>query len=254
MSGFDWSAVRELGPDCPSEPALERLHLGAGEPAALAELRAHAEGCPHCTAYLARLAQGFDVVPEVDPRALLAGVRRRLDDAPVSASGAVARWWRWLFIAVPVAAVVALLVLRPKPPIEAPPDAPRFKGDFALAVHRQVPGGSEPLLSGEPVAPGEHLRLEVTLPRDGRVAVYGREASGAVYRAWPFDDPWATLPAGRHQALDGAIELDEAPGQEALALVFCPGEAVEPVCSAGEQGLACPEACRTERFVLNKQR
>lgn len=246
---FDWSALQERGPDCPSEPALERLHLGLGGPEQQATLRAHIDGCADCAAHMARLAEGFDVAPEVDPRALLAGVRRRMDETPQRAP-----WWRWLLVALPVAAaaVAAVWALRPTPPVETVPDGPRLKGSFGLTVHRQVGPRSEPVTSGDRFAAGDRLRLVVDLPSAGRVAVWGLEPSGAVYRAWPFDDPWAALPAGRKQALPEALELDDTRGREVLALVFCPGEAAEPVCE-GEGALRCAEGCRMARFELDKR-
>lgn len=252
MSGFDWSALEERGPDCPPEPALERLHLQAGAPDALATLRAHVDGCEMCTAHMQRLGMGFDVAPEVDPRALLAGVRRRLDDgAEAGPVEAARRWWRWLWIAVPVAAALIVWVATRPAVVDPEPPGPRFKGAVALEVHRQLDDGSEPVNSGDRFAPGDRLRLVATLPEPGNVAVWGLEDSGAVYRAWPFDEPFAALPAGIDQPLDGAIELDDAPGREVLTLVVCP-DGAEPRCVAAADGLACPEDCRLAPFVLDK--
>lgn len=247
MSGFDWAALEERGPDCPSEFDLERLHLGLGDAEQQATLRTHVDGCEDCAAHMARLGAGFDVAPELDERALLAGVRRRMDETPRRAP-----WWRMLLIVPALAAAgLAFWALRPSPPVETVPDGPRFKGSLGMTVHRQVGPRSEQMASGDRFAAGDRLRLVVDLPAAGRVAVWGLEANGAVYRAWPFDAPWAELPAGRKQALSGALELDDKPGREVLGLVFCPGEA-EPLCEAAG-GLRCTEGCRVVRFEMDKR-
>ncbi len=247
MSGFDWAALEERGPDCPAEFDLERLHLGLGEPAQRSALQAHVDGCEDCAAHMARLGAGFDIAPEVDERALLAGVRRRMDEAPRRAP-----WWRWLLLPALAAAGFAVWSLRPAPPVETVPDGPRFKGGLAMTVHRQVGLRSEQMVSGDRFAPGDRLRLVIDLPLPGRVAVWGLEAGGAVYRAWPFESPWVELPAGRKQALPEALELDDALGREVLGLVFCPGDRAEPTCEAAD-GLVCAAGCEVVRFELDKR-
>lgn len=249
MSGFDWSAISERGPDCPSEPALERLHLGVGS----ATDRAHADGCADCQAFLTRLARGFEVVPDLDERVLLAGIRQRLDAQPKRAP-----WWRSLFLLVPVgaAAAVAFLVLRPGPagPIEADAGVgTRMKGSFGLKVHRKTATGSELMASGDRFAPGDQLRLEVSLPGTGRLAVFGQEANGTVYKSWPFDGDSAEASEGT-RSLPDAIELDDALGRERLLLVYCPPDKGQPLCRQRESGIECPPGCLTARFELDKQR
>ncbi|MFO0657130.1 MAG: hypothetical protein U0787_18905 [Polyangia bacterium] len=78
-------------------------------------------------------------------------------------------------------------------------------------------------LSGDSFAPGDTLRFVVDLPAPSRVSVLGVEASGALYVAWPQDDKAAVArEAGKAQALEGAVVLDEKLGRETLYLVTCP--------------------------------
>lgn len=251
MSGFDWSAIREGGPDCPSEPELERLHLRAGPPADLGRIEAHASGCDDCQAYLGRLSMGFDVVPDLDERALLAGVRRRLDETPARRP-----WWQWLVALVPVGAVAAAVFLMVRPPDPGAADAgvgTRMKG-FGFTVHRQTAAGSAQVASGDRFAPGDRLQIEVSLPEAGQLAVFGREPSGKIYRAWPIDKETAKFAAGRH-TLPDALELDDTLGRESLAVVLCPTSIpAAPYCLDREGDIEGPPDCYWAKFDLQKQR
>ena len=135
--------------------------------------------------------------------------------------------------------------------------AMREKGSAALHVYRKVGERAVEALSGDSFAPGDTLRFVVDLPAPSRVSVLGVEASGALYVAWPQDDKAAVARgAGKAQALEGAVVLDEKLGRETLYLVTCPrdgktGDALQS--DRKDQSLACPSAPPSEPFMLHKK-
>lgn len=239
-------------PDCPSDYALDLLRAGLMPADEGAALEQHVDGCPACGARLAMMRRGFDGEPDVDPRRLLAGARRRAAEAAEAATPWWRRWAVWL-PALAGAAAVAFFALRPVVGPVAPPDGVRTKGGLALYVQLAVDGGSREIVSGERLAPGSRLRFQVDLPEAGRVAIIGVEADGGRYAVWPLD-PAASdaLDAGDRQLLSGAFGLDAAPGRETLHLVVCAGAEPTTACDIDARGARCPEGCRTTPFELVK--
>ncbi len=233
--------------DTPSDLALDRLNLGLLDAARAAEVEDHLAGCEACAARFARIAEGFDAFPELDERRALAAARPTGDRRPP-----------WLAIAalIGAAAAVALSTLRPAP---APDDGPgvRTKGAAALRIFRRPAGAEGPgteVISGSQFAAGDALRFAVDLPRAGAIAIYGREAGGAPYLAWPRAGQDPVRAAGDLQVLPGgSARLDDAPGPETLFLVHCPGFDRLPECAAdGADGLRCAETCTVSGFVIEK--
>ncbi len=235
--------------DCPSDYALDMLRAELLPAAEAAQVQGHVDGCAECAARLQAMRVGFDAEPDIDPRALLAGARRRAADVPQP-------WWtRWRVwlpaMALGAAAAIALVVMRPAPPVDDPRDGVRFKGDLVLRVVRATPTGSEEVISGARFAAGDRLRFRVDLPTAGHVAIIGVDAAGEPYTAWPLgDDLDDRLDAGGGQLLAGAIGLDDAPGRETLHLVLCPD--APPRCAVVDGRPDCPEGCRSTPFVLDK--
>lgn len=233
--------------DCPSDYALDMLR-GALLPVEEAQrVQGHVDGCAACAERLQMMRVGFDGEPDIDPRALLAGARRKAAEAPTPWWS---RWRVWLpVLALGAAAAVAFFALRPAPSDPAAPTV-RFKGDLALHVLRATPAGSEEMVSGARFAAGDRLRFRVDLPTAGHVAIIGVEADGGQYGVWPQGGADGRREAGDAQLLDGAFGLDAAPGREMLHLVLCPD--APPACDVQGDGLACPEGCRSTPFVLDK--
>lgn len=233
------------GADCLSDYALDMLRAGLLPADAAAEVQGHVDGCADCAARFEAMRVGFDGEPDIDPRALLAGARRRAAARPRP-------WWSRIQLWLPalaVAAVAAFFVLRPGP--GPGPDGPiRTKGGLALHVMRATAAGSEEVVSGARFAAGDRLRFAVDLPDPGYVAVIGVEAGGASYPAWPLGAADQKRPAGEGQLLDGALGLDAAPGRETLHLVLCPES--PPACTVADGALRCPEGCRSTPFELDK--
>lgn len=252
MSPPDLTTLRAGGPDCPSDLALDRLHLGELDAAQRAPLELHLKDCALCAPRMQERVQGFQALPQVDERALLASLRTRL------AAQAQARpaWWRFL---VPVAAATAaaLLAVVLVPRTDDPDTSGlREKGALALHVFRLRGEKAEEAVSGERFGPGDRLRFVVDLPSDGYAAVLGVEQSGALYTAWPTEGVAQTFrAAGRHIELPGAVALDGSRGVEQLHLVHCAKPADPPACVSQGTGQKprCPAGCILTSFELDKR-
>ncbi len=270
MRKSNFEALHPCGGDCPSDLVLDEFV--AGELAAERErdVASHVEHCEHCAEQVAVLRRGFDAIEGVDERALLAGVRRRLDEPKrVSWSELLARWfgdWRTAVAAVGVAAVL-LVAVWPRSGIES--SVPEFsdsatfsesgvrsKGGLVLHVFRATAEGSEEMLSGDRFQPGDRLRFAIDMPESGHVSVVGLNADGALYDVWPLGDGETFFEAGDHIKLPGAVALDDAPGSERLFLVHCPETVGVSSCvtEGANQAPACPEGCATTSFVIQKER
>jgi hypothetical protein len=205
---------------------------------------------------MAERRAGFDGLESVDPRAMLAGIRTRLAEPERPALiSRLSDWARRLLgpAAALAVAAVALLVVTHRP---VEPPRTRLKGSLALHVFRLVDGRSMEASSGDSFSPGDRIRFVIDLPTEGQVAVFGVEASGALYKAWPLTAGLPTrFAAGMGLELPGAVSLDAKPGRETLYLVQCPPEAGSPSCTSAGPGARpmCSEGCLSTPFVLDKQ-
>lgn len=250
--------LKEGQADCPSDLALDRLHARELPPDRAQAVQAHIDACTVCPARMAQRQAGLDGFAEVDPRPLLAAIRRGVDaDAATEKRSKVTAWRKWLALIVAPLGVAATLAVvmwarHPAVPVtgddldgygeggdgDSGPDQTRTKGSLALRVYRQVQGPGSPtaqsqqMVSGDRFAPGDKLRFVVDLPSDGQVAIVGVEASGATYTAWPSQNNLATArPGGKDQQLPGAVALDNSKGRETLYLVHCPHASEPPQCT-----------------------
>ena len=263
----DFDQMREGRPGCPSNLVLEELAAGDLEEKARHETETHLSTCDLCAARIAVRREGFEAIEPVDPRALLAGIRRRAEKMPATVgwSSRLAEWLRnWRLAIAPAVIAAAALVIFVISPGDRLGDRPgergvglRVKGELALRIFRAEGSGSVELASRETIRPKDRLRFVVDLPTWGRVTIIGVEHSGRLYTAWPLDPTYETdHPPGRRQTLPGAVSLDEAPGRETLYLVHCPPGSLAPTCTSRgpEQAPTCPEGCALSPFVLEKKR
>lgn len=256
--------LRAGNASCPSDLDLDQLHQGELLAQVAARISEHVTGCTMCTARMESRKAGWQEIADVDPRSLLAGIRRRLDEEQVAQTQR-SFWRRFAFILTPVvaaAAVLAIVVIGKRDTSSPTGDGDglgvREKGGIALKVHRFANGQSQRVLSGERFVPGDRLRFVIDLPAAGNVNVLGVESSGNLYVAWPIGEGSSTLrPAGKDQELPGAVVLDNSAGRETMYLVHCPQSALVPSASCKTSGpgtpLACPPSCASTPFVLNKQ-
>lgn len=164
--------------------------------------------------------------------------------------------WRRAGAWATAAALAASLwvVLRP-----AAPERPEFHlrgGGLGLEVFRQTAGASEPLVDGSAARAGDTLGFRVQVRRDGFALVAGVDGEGEVYPVWPAAPPHEAVPveaSADPRALDVAIRLDAAPGDERMVLVFCEAAfRLDGVRAAVAAGGALPKGCTQRTVRLTK--
>jgi len=207
---------------------------------------------------MALRTQGFAAFPEARPDRLLAGILARLEEPPARP------WWSlsWVrFGALGAAAAAALVLLAVA--FWSPPPGPqepvvRAKGSLGLNVFLKRGERVAEALSGDSFQAGDRLRFTLELPVAGHVLLVAQDAQGRLEPCHPFGPGAASRPAqaGSTGPLEGAVELDEAPGDEWIHLVHCPRpfgpDELSP--GAGPGAVRAPEGCRVASFLLRKAR
>ena len=212
-----------------SDLRLDQLLAGELDPPSEAALRAHLVACFPCTRRHGTLLSDARQIRS-DPRfaALAPAVRARL--ATVDAARERPHTRRQsltaaLFTACAVAVAVVAMVRRPTT------DGLRIKGNLAIDVFVRRAGGAAPvetLLTGDPVHPGDQLRVRVRAETRGHFGVFAVDSpppsapAPAVASYLPAGDQLAAVEAGAPLLLDGAVELDASLGREQLLGVLCP--------------------------------
>lgn len=250
--------LRRRGPECASDLQLDQLFTAELSPAADRALRAHLAGCSACADRHAQLeAERASFAEQAEAfESLLAspaerGVARRAPAAP------------WLSrIALPAAAVLALGVglttlLRersPEPKSTAESTRPKGSGvAFGFVVRR-----GERTFAGEPgqaLQPGDVLRFTLSSALPSYAGVWGVDALGRV-SPYQTSAQLALVPAGQHQALPEAAELDESLGAERLIAVICsrpvPASQVGAALEADPGAPRLPGGCASESLAIVK--
>lgn len=225
---------------CPSELTLDAYELDElRDP----PLMAHIRRCPECQGRLEARRSEFSAMPGRD--AMLASLHVQLaEPGPLRRPG----WRIWGGMLVAAAAAV-LFVVRPEAP------ALRSKGAMGLSIYVEREGEVVQASSGEVFHPGERLRFEVDLSRSAEIMILGREASGAVYGAFPIGEGVLRsrpMQGGADQVLPGAVQLDASVGREVLYLVGCERAFDSSQLDLGAVPPRAPEGCGLSRFVLDK--
>ena len=158
--------------------------------------------------------------------------------APPKARAWWATPWAWVPLGALVAAGLALFVVQEKSAEREDPEV-TVKGERALAltIHRRTETGSEVLAPDAVVHAGDELRFSVTSPARGFVAVFSGDALTVLV---PSSEGQAVAAPMGLALLDGAGQLDEAPGPERFALIW----SAEPFTVA--QGRAAVSAASTD--------
>lgn len=252
MKPPDFVNLRAGGPECPSDFTLDRFHAGELPPEEAQRTERHVAGCADCGARMAERRAGFGAIEGVDPRVMLGRIRKGLDEpARASFPERLSGWTRRLLAPLAMVATVAVVLLVVVPGQQGT----RMKGALGLHVFRLSGDHAEEVVSGEALAPGDRLRFRVDVPAEGHVTVFGVEASGALYTAWPLEPGVQTrFEEGDGIELPGAVSLDAQPGREVLYLVHCPLEVGPPACTSGGAGEkpVCPEGCAMTSFIMEK--
>jgi len=195
---------------CISDLQLDKWQAGELSEQAEKELTLHLASCARCTqkrqqlaANAARFLQQF---PE-PPRAKLPATRSANQRA------------YWLAAATTGLAVAAALVLWLRTPVSE--SGTRSKGTAHLSFFVERSGEVTRGLPGQSVFAGDRLRFVVTTSKPQQLAILGRDGTGGVFVYYPDTASSVLVRAGRELALANSIELDDAPGTEAIWGVFC---------------------------------
>ena len=273
---FDPHPIDGATPGCPSDLQLDRLDAEELEGAAAEALHSHLSGCSACQERRRAAAAGFEAVDVAAHAARIhaavggrvpANVAERVREGmgwprPTGSRGGLGAWVRrrWPAPAGGGAALAAVAVVwlagvgRPPAGGRDPVETVTPKG-LGFVVHRQVVGGSEALLSGEPAHEGDVLRYQVDVPAPGWLMVAGVESSGALYVSYPTDGgPAVAVDAAQNRLLPGAAALDASLGVEWLHMVWCASPFALQDLKRGASGaeLQVPAGCQTARFELRK--
>jgi hypothetical protein len=265
-------ALQGRGADCLSHAALDRLALGEATASESSAASAHVASCARCTAACQRLAQDrASFLATANVNALAADALARAGSRATAPAG-----WRRLLPVFGVVAVagVALLVAGPKQPVQDQGDAPaatgyaRKGGNFGLSVyvlHREAGGPADAtgqLHTGEPLHPGDRIRLQLTSQEAGYALVLGVDAAAKVSVYHPqasAAQPIAATSSGAGELLPQAIELDDTLGPETLVALRCkqPLPVSAAVAAARALGTAGGKAqlglpCTEIRYVIEK--
>lgn len=164
--------------------------------------------------------------PPFDPVVLRAAAARVEDPVRSRPPSGAVPWWRRAWLVLTPALAVAALVLVLVRPGAGP--AGRLKGDVDLGFYVQRQGE---VLPGDPAGVfGAGDRLQFTYRAAGydSLVLVSMDGGGTLSRYYPAagDTPVPVVPGDRH-VLDGAIELDDAPGPEVFVAVFGAASASE---------------------------
>ncbi|MFZ5441251.1 MAG: hypothetical protein ACOZQL_14680 [Myxococcota bacterium] len=191
---------------CPPTAELEAFAAGAS-PA----LAAHVSGCAHCAPYVEALRREADAFARARPPELFLKQLARRVDAQATRR---APWWRWLAIAVPVAAALALVVKLPTD------DGVTLKGDAFKVFLKRGDAESVALGPDAQVQAKDALRFSYDAPADGFLAVFDLDGADEVTVFFPYAASTAGAVKKGQGLLGGSVVLDAQAGPEWLVAVW----------------------------------
>lgn len=252
---------RESG--CLSDLALDRLTVGEASVEETARAQAHLSTCDVCSEAQSRLALAREsFLADANLGALASDALARASQTRVASP-----WWRRLVpaVGVCVAAAGGFALWA-----HGTHDDRRTKGSLSMAVyvkHLEHPEAGGVLHLGEPLHPGDRLRLEIDSDKPGQVAVLAVDTSGQVSVYYPAGPRTTALAAHTREPLPNAVELDDRLGGEVIVALRCaepldieaavaatrravdPARvAADPSSALGKLGLPCAET----RYAITK--
>ncbi len=223
---------------------LNQLRYGELEPDAARAARAHLDACARCSARLRAQEQhraAFELAPV--PHA----IRKAAAPRPFHIRG------RWLFaaLALATAGLLATTVVPTLREVAVDHDEVRTKGEVPdLEVWRETRAGPVEVLPGQTVRSGDRIQIRYRKPSAAWVSLVGGSTSGEleVYGSWEADRGSAGW-----QAAPFALQLDDAPHDERIALVFTPARLSEHALTAMVRRGAAPAGSEIRAVTLVKE-
>lgn len=205
------------GASCLRAIELEAHRLGELPEERRAAVTAHLAGCADCQGRLGELDQDARrFASELNVAAASVQILARLEaERPRRA------WLRWAALALPAAAVLAVVSLRPPTP-EPEPRGPLLKGGGpSLKMMLKGPAGVVPVGPEQALHAGDQIQFLYHAAGHAFVVVVEVDGAGAVTALQPGEHPesWPVQASGTH-VLPGSIILDEAVGPERVFAVF----------------------------------
>jgi hypothetical protein len=250
-------------PECPSDLALDAMHVDECTASESALLMGHIAGCNPCEARWDLRQQGLDAFKALDRDAMIAKLHRLSAELPTETSPSFWQQVRSLFAqpavfgtSMAMFAIVMMLVTKPTPgPLSDIDESQMIRAKGAsFTVFKSSDEAVEILANGSTVYPGDKLRFKIS-PREGtEVMVVGQEVSGKLYMAFPLDGSEASRPSLTSDGgvLPGTIELDQSSGREKLYLISCDHPFGLSSIEAEQGQINVPKKCSTTSFELNK--
>jgi hypothetical protein len=204
-----------------SDVTLERYRLNELPAEAAKRVEQRLQHDPALRDRLDALVRSDDEMRVTDRLSLIAvGVRSRLAVAPAIRSSGLNNWMpRWAVVTT-LAALALLVLVVPLIPSLIEQDDERIKGQPALALFRQVGGGSEQLADGAVAHQGDVIRVGYQSAGRRYGVILSVDGRGHVTQHLPTSgEQAAPLAGGGTSLLDQAFELDDAPRWERFYFV-----------------------------------
>lgn len=252
-------------PECPSDLALDELHVGEQSATAATELHSHIKTCSGCQERWQLRVQGLAAFPQLTSANIVAQIHQRVASLPQETSPSVWQAVRSIFFqpavlgtSMAIAAALMMILLPQESDFVSPADTPqvvRTKG-ASFSVFRNGTSSVEAVPNGGTVLVGESLRFKVQPQPGTDVMVVGLEKGGKLYLAYPLDGSEKSAPSmeSDNGILPGAIALDDGVGREQLFLVSCNRTFGFAEILRAETSVSVPDHCSAVTFELNKRR
>lgn len=217
---------RELPEGCISDLAFDQWRTGELDASSIETYEAHLATCERCQQRHDAIEAEAEAFRNEYPRLELPA------KAPVSQVVQLrakrSRWLAWASGGAALAAAATFaLVLRPPANDDGDgvgseqPGLVRTKGSshirFFVKHGDQVRRGDD----GQVVHPGDQIRFTLTSSKPQHVAIVSLDAAGVVSTYYPKSERSAAVGAGREQALDSSVLLDQTLGKERIWGIFC---------------------------------
>lgn len=252
---------KELPEGCITDLVFDRWRAGELDPSSIETYEAHLETCERCQRRHDTIEAEAEAFRSEFPRLNLAA--KQPVSQVVELRPKRSRWLGWASAgaALAAAATFALVVSPPANEdgagaLSEQPGTVRTKGSshirFFVKHGDQVRRGDD----GQVVHPGDQLRFTLTTPRPAYVAIVSLDAARVVSTYYPKSERSAAVGAGRDQALDSSVLLDQTLGKERIWGIFCEAPFdLEPLRAALQrQGKLPPlPACTVDEVSIVKE-